>query len=78
MMKAEEVLTQALKLATSDRARVAEQLLVSLDPEHDLDVEVAWQQEIQRRLDEIDRGEVVCVPWEEVRDRLRQRRRATA
>ncbi|HEX9730801.1 MAG TPA: addiction module protein [Thermoanaerobaculia bacterium] len=53
-------------------------LIVSLDDDFDHDVELAWQQEIQRRLAEIDRGEVACVPWEEVRDRLSQRRRASA
>jgi putative addiction module component (TIGR02574 family) len=78
MTETEQVLTNALKLAAPDRARVVEQLIASLDAESDPEVELAWQQEIQRRLGEIDRGEVVCVPWEEVRDRLRQSRRASA
>lgn len=34
------------------------------------DIEKSWQKEIQRRVKEIDYGEVECIPWEEVRDRL--------
>ncbi len=78
MTEADRVLTRALKLAAPDRARVAERLLLSLESGFDRDVESAWQQEIQRRLGEIDRGEVVCVPWEDLRERLRQRQRASA
>ena len=78
MTETDRILTRALELAAPDRARVAERLIVSLEPEIDHDVESAWQQEIQRRLGEIDRGEVACVPWEEVRERLRKRQRASA
>ncbi len=78
MTETERVLAHALRLAAPERARIAEQLIASLGSDPDRDVEIAWQEEIQRRLGEIDRGEVTCVPWEEVRDRLRQRRRASA
>ena len=74
MTEAERVLTRALKLAVPDRARVADRLLLSLEGGFDRDVEPAWQQEIQRRLGQIDRG----VPWEDVRERLRRRQRASA
>ena len=55
-----------------DRAAIAERLIVSLDAQVEYDVEGAWQREIQRRSAEIKRGEVVCIPWEEVRERLRK------
>lgn len=67
----EHVLTQALQMPPQDRAMIAERLLSSLDSEADWEVEVAWQQEAQRRIGEIDRGEVVCLPWEQVMNRLR-------
>ncbi len=54
----------------NDRAAIAERLLTSLDAKPDRNVEEAWQQEIQRRLSELDRGDVECVPWEEVRSRM--------
>jgi len=72
----EQVLTQALQMPPQDRAMIAERLLASLDTEVDWEVEVAWQQEAQRRIEEIDRGEVVCLPWEQVMNRLRGNARA--
>lgn len=67
---AKDILDQALKMSEDDRAAIAERLLASLDAKPDQAVEEAWQQEIQRRLSELDRGDVECVPWEEVRARL--------
>lgn len=69
----ENILTQALQMSPKDRATIAERLISSPDTEVDWDVEVAWQQEVQRRIDEIDKGEVVCIPWEQVLHRLRLR-----
>ncbi len=74
MADTKQVMTQALELPVAERARVAERLISSLEAEPDPEVELAWQQEIHRRLDEMDRGEVSYVSWEEVRDRLRRRR----
>lgn len=69
-LSAKDILDRALKMPENDRAAIAERLLSSLDARPDSNVEEAWQQEIQRRLSEIDRGEVECVPWEEVRSRM--------
>lgn len=44
---------------------------MSLDEGPDAEVEQAWQEEVQRRLQQIDRGEVKTVPREEVQRRLR-------
>ena len=67
---AEKILNNALKQPETDRARIAEALIASLDVPADREIERAWQAEIDRRLREIDSGAVQCVPWEEVRDRL--------
>lgn len=75
---AESVLAQALQMPAKERATIAERLLASLDTEVDAEVEMAWQQEVQRRLAEIDNGEVVCLPWEQVLQRLRANSHATA
>jgi Putative addiction module component len=45
---AEQLLRDALTLAPNDRARIAAELLASLD-EAEADVEAAWAIEIQRR-----------------------------
>ncbi len=69
--KAQVLLEEALKLSANERAEVAEQLIASLDDAPDTGVEQAWQEEVQRRLGQIERGEVNTIPWEEVQRRLR-------
>ena len=69
--KSQVVLEEALKLTANERAEVAEQLIASLDEAPDTDVEQAWQEEIQKRLQQLERGEVKTIPWEEVQRRLR-------
>ena len=69
--KSRVLLEEALRLPPDERAEVAEQLIASLDEAPDTDVEQAWQEEIQKRIQQIDRGEVKTIPWEEVQRRLR-------
>lgn len=69
--KTQVIVEQALKLSPNERAEVAEQLIASLDEAPDTGVEQAWQEEVQRRLRQIERGEVKTIPWEEVQRRLR-------
>ena len=64
------VLDQALRLSEEERAEIAGELIASLDGPPDEDVERAWEEEISRRLEQVDRGEVVPEPWETVRDRI--------
>jgi putative addiction module component (TIGR02574 family) len=64
------IIKQALKQPEKERARIAETLISSLDHTPDADVELAWQEEIGKRLKEIDSGKVKCIPWEDVRNRL--------
>ena len=66
----DRIIDQALQQPARERARIAEKLISSLDQTTDLDVELAWQKEIGKRLKEIDSGAVECIPWEEVRNRL--------
>lgn len=67
------ILAEALRLSPADRADLAAQLLASLDGPVEHGVEAAWATEIERRMREIDGGTVECIPWEEVRRRLRGR-----
>jgi len=66
----DEIIGNALKQPETDRARIAEALIASLDAPADRNIELAWQTEIDKRLREMDSGAVNCIPWEEVRDRL--------
>jgi len=63
---ARQLLEKALTLPENERAELAGNLIASLDATVDLDVEAAWQQEIARRLREVQSGEVKTVSWEEV------------
>jgi putative addiction module component (TIGR02574 family) len=66
-MEASELLKQALTLSDKERAELASNLIDSLDPTVDADAELAWQEEIARRLEEIESGRVKTIPWDEVR-----------
>ena len=67
-MLVEELSQQARTLSPHDRARLAEDLLASLDgvsaPEPD--TEAAWTLEIQRRVDEVNNGTAKLVAAEDV------------
>ena len=67
---ADDILDSALKQPEAERARIAETLIASLDVTTDVTVDLAWQAEINQRLYELDSGQVKCIPWEEVRDKL--------
>jgi putative addiction module component (TIGR02574 family) len=62
---------QALKLTPEERAHLAERLIASLF--HDQDVEEAWAVEVERRVNEIESGDVELIPGDEVFARLRRR-----
>ena len=55
-----ELEAAVLSLPRGERARLAERLIDSLD--EDPEIEEAWAEEIKRRLDAIDRGEMEMIP----------------
>src|SRR2546430_17166707 len=66
-----QLLHEALKLSTDDRAELAAELLASLDESGDSgDVEGAWAAEIERRARRVLAGESSGTPGEEVRERF--------
>lgn len=71
-----ELLERVLALPERERAAFAERLLESLDGPPDPDADAAWQDEIARRLDEIDSGAVKLIPWESIREEIRNLPRA--
>jgi putative addiction module component (TIGR02574 family) len=69
-----ELLKKALALPPEARAALAGSLLESLDEEPaEEGVKTAWEEEIKRRIEEIDSGKVQMIPYEEVRRRLAAR-----
>jgi putative addiction module component (TIGR02574 family) len=66
-----ELSAQAKALPPEDRARLAEELLASLDP-HEADVDAAWNAELRRRIDEVERGIVELIPADQAFAQVRQ------
>ena len=77
-MSTEELLAEALRLPRPERARVAEELLSSLE-ESDEEVAAAWAEELERRSRDVAEGRVQTTSWESVRTQIvkeLERRRA--
>ena len=66
----DDVLADALRLEPDSRAKVAEELLASLDGPADPDAEAAWDAEIERRIVAIEAGTVRLEAWPEVKRRI--------
>jgi putative addiction module component (TIGR02574 family) len=64
---------KASRLSDGERAELALSLIESLDGPADPDVEEAWRVEVERRVAQIERGEVQLIPGDEVFARLRRR-----
>lgn len=59
----EAIEAEAMKLAPQDRADLADRLWQNVNTADA--VAAAWDAEIQRRIQQIDAGEVTCRPWDE-------------
>lgn len=64
-----ELLKRALALPVDQRAALANTLLESLDP-GDASLQEAWDEEVARRIDALQAGRAVTVPWEELHREL--------
>ncbi len=62
--------SEVMALSQKDRAKLALELIKSLDGPADEDVEEAWDQEVMRRMDQIDSGHAKLLSREEFRKRL--------
>ena len=61
-----ELAEQGKALAPEDRSRLVDLLLVSLHEDPLAQIESAWDEESERRLEAYDRGEVQAIDGEEV------------
>ena len=67
---AEKLLDEAMKLPESERRALALRLLDTVGDETPEEVERAWIEEAQRRLDDHRAGRAQPIPWEEARKRI--------
>jgi putative addiction module component (TIGR02574 family) len=68
----DDLLKQVLSLPPGDRARLAEQLLESLEPPNERNRQL-WAEEAERRVAAYERGDLKSNPAEEVFARLRSK-----
>lgn len=61
-----ELAERGKSLSPEDQTRPVDVLLVSLQEPATAEAEAAWETEIDRRLDEYERGEVKPIPAEDV------------
>ena len=64
-----ELLKRALALSVDERAALANTLLDSLES-MDESVQMAWDQEVARRIEDLKAGKAVTVPWEQLHREL--------
>jgi putative addiction module component (TIGR02574 family) len=77
-MVASDILADILRLPAEDRAKLALELLRSLDGEPESGVAEAWDAEIERRGAEVDSGKAETITLDEYRAHVRRRRAARA
>jgi putative addiction module component (TIGR02574 family) len=74
-MSTSEIVARALSLPTGERAKIAQQLLRSLEPDiggTDADADAAWGRELIARSDALHAGEVTPTGWREAVERVRR------
>jgi putative addiction module component (TIGR02574 family) len=67
----EQLSLKARQLSPEERVQLAEELLATVH-EPDAEVDAAWEEEIRRRIAEVDDGTARLVPAEEVFAELRR------
>jgi len=70
-MKTKELIAEISDLPVEQRARIADLILQTLNtPEPD--IELAWIQEVEERVEEYEKGNVELIPAQEVFKSLRE------
>jgi len=64
-----DLLKRALALPIDERSALANTLLESLEAT-DESVQAAWDEEVARRMQDLQAGKAVTVPWEELHQEL--------
>ncbi len=70
-MDFETIERESLNLPVADRAKLAHELLESLDSLPPADLDALWGAEIDRRWKAFETGEMTAIPAEEVMQRAR-------
>jgi putative addiction module component (TIGR02574 family) len=71
MSSLKEIEKAALQLSANDRARLAMNLIKTLDEEEDPESEQEWLEEVNRRSEELKQGKVVRTPGKQALENAR-------
>ena len=71
----QKVLDEALSLPVEGRLALVERLLLSLNVPTQKEIDELWAREAERRVSQIDKGEVALVPGDQVFSRIREKQR---
>jgi putative addiction module component (TIGR02574 family) len=74
-MSSEQILKEAMALSLEERADLVDKLLATLDPVDRGEIDRAWAEEAERRIDACDAGEMEVEPVEDVIAALKGRKR---
>lgn len=77
-MEAADILADILRLPAEERARLALELIRSLDGEPEAGAAQAWEAEIERRSGEVDGDTAETMTLDEYRSHIRKRRAGRA
>jgi putative addiction module component (TIGR02574 family) len=72
-LTAEQLLDAVLALPDEERLELAEAVIASLQPSDQSPVDDSWREVIRRRSAELRTGQVLGIPWEEVKRRAREK-----
>ena len=78
MAEAKDILEAAMELEPVERAKIAQELLDSIDGGANGGLDAEWIAELERRAREIDEGRAQFVSWSDVQARIAQRRAGRA
>jgi putative addiction module component (TIGR02574 family) len=74
-MSKRKVLEAALALPLDERADLAREIIASLDGPPDEGAAEAWIAEVQRRVRDVEEGNVEVVSWPQAEERIQERLR---
>lgn len=67
-----EIMDVVDSLPIDMKLELIDHLLESVSPSH-AEVDEAWKVEVERRIDEVESGDIKLIPLEDVRERFRKR-----
>jgi len=70
---ANKVFEEALSLSSDERVSLVEKLLTSLNLPIQAEIDQLWVEEAERRVSQIERGDVELVPGDEVFAKIRRK-----